>query len=147
MKRFFLAAITALLFAVQLNAGGSENATNEIRSTFQRFFGEETKATWSKKDGIYTASFKKGDTDMHAFFDEDNNYLGVGQYFNPKNTPAGIIRQIEQRFAGSIIYQAYEYNPVGGGIIYGFLISDGQKVRKLKVGMQGEMTVMHTSKK
>lgn len=147
MKRFFLAAITAMLCVAQVNAGNGESITIEIKSTFERHFGEETNATWSKKDGIYTASFKKGDTDMHAFFDEDNSYLGVGQYFNPKNTPAGIIRQIEQRFAGSNIYQAYEYNPVGGGIIYGFLISDGQKVRKLKVGMQGEMTVMHTSKK
>jgi hypothetical protein len=147
MKRFFLTAITALLFAVQLNAGSSENATNEIRSIFQRYFGEETKATWSKKDGIYTASFKKGDTDMHAFFDEENNYLGVGQYFDTKKTPAGIVRQIEQRFPGNIIYQAYEYNPVGGGIIYGFLISDGQKARKLKVDMHGELTVMHTSRK
>ena len=147
MKRVFLTAITVLLLAVQLNAGGSENATNEIRSTFQRYFGEETKATWSKKNGIYTASFKKGETDMHAFFDEDNNYLGVGQYFHPKNTPAGIVRQIEQRFPGRIIYQAYEYNPAGGGIIYGFLISDGQKTRKLKVDMNGEFTVMQSSRK
>ncbi len=147
MKRFFLGALTALLFAAQVNAGNSETVTNEIRSAFQRHFGEETNATWAKKDGIYTASFKKGDTDMHAFFDEDNNYLGVGQYFNPKNTPAGIIRQIEQRFPGNIIYQAYEYNPVGGGIIYGLLISDGQKTRKLKVDMNGELIVMQKSRK
>lgn len=147
MKRFFLTAITALLFAAQLNAGNGESVTNEIQSIFKQYFGQATNATWSKKDGIYTASFKKGDTDMHAFFDEENNYLGVGQYFNPKNTPAGILRQIEQRFPGSIIYQAYEYNPAGGGMIYGFLISDGQKSRKLKVDMNGEFTVMQKSRK
>lgn len=147
MNRFFLAAIAALLFAVQLNAGNGEDVTNEIQKIFRQHFGEETNATWSKKDGIYTASFKKDDTDMHAFFDEDNNYLGVGQYFNPKNTPLGITRQIERQFPGSMIVQAYEYNPTGGGIIYGFLISNGQKTRKLKVDMNGELLVMQKSKK
>jgi hypothetical protein len=147
MKRFLLAAIAALLFAVQLNAGNGEDVTNEIKSTFVRHFGEDTKAAWTKKNDIYIASFKKGDTEMHAFFDEDNNYLGVGQYFNAKNTPVGIVRQIEQRFPGSIIYQAYEYNPSGGGIIYGFLINDGQTSRKLKVDMNGELLVMQKSRK
>lgn len=147
MKRFLLAAIAALLFAVQVNAGNGENVTNEIQKIFRQEFGKETNATWSKKDGIYRASFKKGNTEMHAFFDEDNTYLGVGQYFNPKNTPAGIVRQIEQRFPGNIIYQAYEYNPTGGGIIYGFLIDDGQISRKLKVGMNGELIVMQKNRK
>lgn len=147
MKQFLLAAITALLFVVEVSAGNGVDVTKEIRSVFELHFGEETNVTWSKKDGIYTGSFQKGGTEMHAFFDEENIYLGVGQYFNPANTPVGIIRQIEKRFQGSRILQSYEYNPVGGRIIYGFLISDGQKARKLKVGMQGEITVMQARKK
>ena len=144
MKRFLFTAFAALLFAAQLNAGNGGIITKEIEQTFERHFGEGTSVTWSKKDGIYTASFKKGDTDMHAFFDEENNFLGVGQYFNPQNTPLGIIRQIEKRFPESMILQAYEYNPTDGGIIYGFLISDGQKGRKIRVDMSGTITVMKT---
>ncbi len=147
MKQFFLAAITTLLFAVQVSAGNGEEITFEIQTTFNRYFGKETSVTWSKKEGIYTASFKKGNTDMNAFFDEENNYLGTGQYVDPKNTPVGIIRQIETKFPGSIFVQAYEYNPTGGGIVYGFLISDGQKARKLKVDTQGEITVMQARRK
>ncbi len=147
MKRFFLAAIATLLFTAQVSAGSGEEITFEIQSTFNHYFGEETSATWSKKDGIYTASFKKGDADMHAFFDEENNYLGTGQYFDTRNTPIGIVRRIEKQFPGNMIVQAYEYNPIDGGIIYGFLISDGQKARTLKVGMNGEFIVMKTKRK
>lgn len=147
MKRFILSAVAAILFTAQVTASNNIIVTQEVRAEFEREFGKEIEVTWSKKDAVYTASFLQNGKEIHAFYGEEGEFLGVGQYSSIKRIPLGIERIMEQRFPGSIIHQAYEFSPENGGLVYGFLISDQRKIRVVKVGMEGDVQIIKSRKK
>jgi hypothetical protein len=147
MKHFILSIAAAVLFTAHSFAGNTESVTPAVRLHFEKEFGKQTKVTWSKKDEIYTASFEQDGKTIHAFYDQDGEFLGMGQYSSAKQIPLGIQRVLEERFPESIIHQTYEFSPENGGIIYGFLISDQRKVRVVKIGTYGDIEVVKSTRK
>lgn len=147
MKQFILSIAAAVLFTANSFAGNSETVTPTVKLHFEKEFGKQTKVIWSKKDAIYTASFEQAGKTIHAFYGQDGEFLGIGQYSSAKQIPLGIQRAIEERFPESIIHQAYEFSPENGGIIYGFLISDQRKVRVVRIGTYGDVEVVKSTRK
>jgi hypothetical protein len=147
MKQFILSLAAAVLFTAHSFAVNTESVTPAVRLHFEKEFGKQTKVTWSKKDAIYTASFEQYGKTVHAFYDQEGEFIGLGQYSSIKQIPLGVERILEERFPGSIVHQAYEFSPENGGIVYGFLISDQRKIRVVRIGSYGDVEIVKSTRK
>ena len=138
-KIFFATAILAWCLLVGFSGKTqSTKAPATVARSFEENFGNTVPLTWKKIRDFYVAVAIVENSRIEAYFDKDGAFRGVGRYLEIAAIPGRVAEQINMKFSGYKVKQAYEYKCNEEGLSYYFDLKDDRNSLTLRLSPQGQ---------
>ena len=116
----------------------STKAPGTVARSFEENFGNTVPLTWKKIRDFYVAVAIVENSRIEAYFDKDAAFRGVGRYLEIAAIPRRVAEQINMKFSGYKVKQAYEYKCNEEGLSYYFDLKDDRNSLTLRLSPQGQ---------
>jgi hypothetical protein len=145
MKKFIIAfAAVATLITTSAFAGEREKA-NPALTTFEKEFKGASDVKWTEGKDAITAAFILNNTRIEAYFDYTGELLGTARNVVFNQLPLTVVKELNNRFQSSAIYDIIEYN-AGADTFYQMIVETPTKKLRVRASVAGDITVQQKIK-
>jgi hypothetical protein len=123
MKKLFITAAIATMFSVTAFADGGKKTTVEtgennishsVLNQFSADFRDAANVEWKLTTNCQKVSFTVNDVKYTAFYNLSGDYLGLTQDVDYKVIPAGVKKEIAEKYKGYAVNEVIKYETQGG---------------------------------
>lgn len=109
-KRFVILMAVCLLTITSSFAGPAEGSIPpSVVSDFSSHFYQARNVKWEKIDGYYEVSFSQFGTTLFAFYSEDADFMGIGNYILSNKLPEALSSELKTKFSNYWISDLFRY--------------------------------------
>ena len=135
IRIFFLAALLISYISIQAQT----KAPSVITEAFAKQFPNADKVKWGKENAKeYEAEFVLKGTRMSANYDLHGNWKETETEIPVKNLPGTVVKSINAKYPGAIIFEADEIENTGGKIIFEADIKVNGKKKEVELLADGK---------
>jgi hypothetical protein len=146
MKKSLLLT-TLLVVIISFTVSAANRPVNgKVWTSFTKQFAGVQEATWTKINETYLAKFLWQGKQLEAYFSEDGDVIGTGQFISTTNLPYIINNALKNRFETFAITQLYEFNSEKSGLQYFAIVATAQKSVIVEVDTYGVVSVLRKFK-
>jgi len=146
MKKFIITFAVAATLMTSTAFAAPGNGDNPAQATFQKEFKGAEDVKWSEGRDVISASFTLSNSRIVAYFNNEGELLGTARNVLFNQLPLAVIREINNRFGSTPVYDIIEYT-CGGETFYNMDADTSTRHLKLKVSASGEISVEKKTKK
>jgi hypothetical protein len=146
MKKFIIALAAAVTLISSTAFAGGKEKINPALTTFQKEFKGAMDVKWNEGKEAIKASFVLNNFRVEAYFSYTGDLIGTARNILFNQLPLAVIKEIDNRYGSTPVYEITEYN-TDGGTFYDMTVELSTKTLKVRATPAGELTVQKKIKR
>ena len=111
MKRKFVILMTAFLLSMASTFAKTSDGgvPSSIVSDFSSHFYHAQNVKWDKIDSYYEVTFNQFGTTLFAFYTEDADFMGIGNYILSNKLPESLSAELKTKYSRYWVSDLFRY--------------------------------------